>query len=287
MLISDIRTESRRRDIEPSAHNLGAAKWHGFEAIIMRTDAGMHYRAPADVHRLGFHTGAAVRADCWIEGATRDGWQCRGNFDLLPAGASGAWCDETDAELLSLRISPALLESTAEALGLRAARLDPRLRERDPHVEHIAWALKAEVETDMPAPRIYGDSLGVALASRLLQRFSTPRPNRISGLTTRQLRQVVDFVEANIDQELSLADLAGAAGISVSHFTAMFRRAMGQSAHRYVVERRVLRAQDMLARRRASISEVAAATGFAHPSHLARWMRRTLGVTPSELARAR
>ena len=281
--------DSRRRDLEPAAHRIGGASWSGLEAILMRTDAGMHYRAPLEVHRLGFHTGSPVRADCWIDGATRDGWQCRGNFDLLPAGAEGAWCDETEAELMSLRISQELLNTTAEGLDLppERARLDPRLRERDPHVEHIAWALKAEIDTSTPAPRIYGESLSVALASRLLQQFSTPRPARTSGLTTRQLRQVVDHVEAHIDQELSLAELAGAAGISVSHFTAMFRRAMGQSAHRYVVERRVLRAQDMLAKRRASISEVAAATGFAHPSHLARWMRRTLGVTPSDLARAR
>ena len=279
----------RHRDAEPTAHRVGGASWWGLEAILMRTDAGLHYRPAQDVHRLGFHVGSPVRADCWIDGATRDGWQCRGNFDLLPAGAEGAWEDETEAELMSLRISPELLTTTAESLGIAADRatLSPRLRERDPHVEHIAWALKAEVETSTPAPKLYGESLGVALASRLLQQFSRPRPQRISGLTSRQLRQVVDHVEAHIDQDLSLAELAAAAGISVSHFTAMFRRAMGQSAHRYVVERRVLRAQDMLARRRASISEVAAATGFAHPSHLARWMRRTIGVTPSELARAR
>jgi AraC family transcriptional regulator len=281
--------DSQRRDTEPTVHRLGAGSWSGLEVILMRTDAGLHHRPPQDVHRLGFHTGPPVRADCRIDRAVRDGWQCRGNFDLLPAGVAGAWEDETEAEVMSLRISQELLNTTAEGLDLPSERatLDPRLRERDPHVEHIAWALKAEIESATPAPRIYGESLSVALASRLLQQFSTPRPARISGLTARQLRQVVDHVEAHIDQELSLAELAAAAGISVSHFTAMFRRAMGQSAHRYVVERRVLRAQDMLARRRASISEVAAATGFAHPSHLARWMRRTLGVTPSELARAR
>jgi AraC family transcriptional regulator len=61
---------------------------------------------------------------------------------------------------------------------------------------------------------------------------------------------------------------------------------MGQSVHAYVMERRVERARALLLEHRMSISEVALETGFAHQSHLARWMRRLLGVSPSDVLKA-
>ena len=96
----------------------------------------------------------------------------------------------------------------------------------------------------------------------------------------------MEFVEANLDGDLSLDQLAEVAGMSIPHLTTLFRRTMGQSVHAYVMERRVQRARTLLLDQRMSISEVALETGFAHQSHLARWMRRLLGVTPSDVLRA-
>ncbi len=276
------------RSTEPAIHRLMVRGWTGFEAAIVMTDAGLHIGAPQAVDRMGFHIGAPVRADCWCEGIARGGWQSREDFDLVPAGARGAWEDQTPADVLSVRFQPSLLLDAAEGLGLPSerAQLSPRLRARDPHVAHIIWALKAEIEAEDPAPTLYGESLGAALAARLLGHHAGVDRPRVGGLTPRQLARVVELVEAEIQRDLTLAELAAAAGVSVSHFTAMFRRAMGQSAHRYLVERRVLRAQGLLARARMSVADVAQATGFSHSSHMARWMRRVSGITPSELVRA-
>jgi AraC family transcriptional regulator len=95
----------------------------------------------------------------------------------------------------------------------------------------------------------------------------------------------VDFVDANLDGGLTLEQVAEVAGMSIPHLTTLFRRTMGQSVHAYVMERRVQRARALLLGRRMTIAQVALETGFAHQSHLARWMRRLLGVTPSELLR--
>jgi AraC family transcriptional regulator len=278
---------SRTTASEPAIHRLGGANWNGFEAVLFRGDPGVHRSGPMEVDRFGFHVGAPVRADCECEGVRQGGWQSRGDFDLVPAGASGQWEDQTAAEIMSLRFQPRLMAAAAEALGLSRERasLAPRLRARDPYVGLMVWALKAEIEAGLPAPGLYGESLGQTLAARLLSVHAGARKAKTGGLTQRQVRQVVDLVEAHIDRDLSLAELAAAAEVSVSHFTAMFRRTLGQSAHRYVVERRVLRAQALLARG-APITETAAATGFSHPSHMARWMRRITGLTPSAFARA-
>jgi AraC family transcriptional regulator len=52
-----------------------------------------------------------------------------------------------------------------------------------------------------------------------------------------------------------------------------------------VVQRRVERARELLLRGELPISQVALEVGFAHQSHLARWMRRILGVTPTAIVR--
>jgi len=104
-----------------------------------------------------------------------------------------------------------------------------------------------------------------------------------SDLPTVRLRQVVEYIEAHLDQDLGLAELAKVAEYSLSHFKPMFRNAVGMPAHQFVIERRVQRARINLLEGKKSISEVAVETGFADPSHMSRCMRRILGVSPSQI----
>ncbi|HUD98495.1 MAG TPA: helix-turn-helix transcriptional regulator [Bryobacteraceae bacterium] len=83
-----------------------------------------------------------------------------------------------------------------------------------------------------------------------------------------------------MNQDVSLAAIAQAAGLGVSHLKATFREATGMPVRQYVIRRRVEMAADLLARHGSSVAAVAHKTGFAHPSHLARQMRRVLGSSP-------
>jgi AraC-like DNA-binding protein len=115
------------------------------------------------------------------------------------------------------------------------------------------------------------------------------RPAGVDGkrLVVRGLRDLVVVLEqeANLDRNLSLDRLARVAGMSASHLKTLFRRATGVPLHRYVIQRRVQRARTLLEQGDLSTSQVALEAGFAHQSHLARWMRRLLGVTPTAIAR--
>jgi AraC family transcriptional regulator len=97
------------------------------------------------------------------------------------------------------------------------------------------------------------------------------------------LRQVFGYIEDNLGRELSLSEIAGVAGVSVSHFKTLFRESVGIPAHQYVIRRRLERAKSLLAEGKLSISQIALDTGFAHQSHLAHHMRRVLGVSPRAL----
>lgn len=148
----------------------------------------------------------------------------------------------------------------------------------------FAWALGSERRAGYQNGLLYTERLGLALAVHLLRRYKTPLRSA-RGLSKPQLRRVSEYVEGHLEEELSLARLAEVAGVSASHLKTQFRRSTGLAVHEYVVRRRVERAKALLSRGELPASQVALAAGFAHKSHMARWMRRVLGVTPGSVAR--
>jgi AraC family transcriptional regulator len=233
-------------------------------------------------HLLKVHAGAPVRGGC----RSHRFLYTRGDVDILPAGFADAWHEDQANTSVMLRLSPSLLRRAAEDMGLDPDRagLEPRHQFRDPQIEHIAWALDAERRAGYPGGLLYTESLGLALAVHLLGRYPAP-VNPRHGLSNAQLRRVTAYIEDHLDRDLSLAQLAGVAGLSASHLKTLFRRSTGLPVHEYVVQRRVERARALLLQGELPASQVALEAGFAHQSHMARWMRRVLGVTPTAVAR--
>ncbi len=196
------------------------------------------------------------------------------------------WETESATIKLSMYLGPALMLSTAEAMGVDPGRVSiaPQLHVRDPRIEHIGWAVKAELEAEEPFGRLYGDSLGVALASHLLRAYAPNASMNFSAtLPQRRLARVFDYVRTNIASDLSLAELAKIAGVSPSHFKTLFKQSVGIPAHQYVIRRRVEYAAELLQAGDPVLADVALAAGFANQSHMARCMRSILGTTPGGL----
>lgn len=234
-------------------------------------------------HLLKVHVGAPVEGEC----STRQRFRyTRGDLDIHPAGDGDVWEVDQASTALEVQIPPSLLRRAAEDMGLDPDRsgLAPRHQFRDPQIEHIAWALDAERAAGHPSGRLYTESLGLALAVHLLGTYTAPiaLPR---GLSRPQLRRVTGFIEAHLDQDLSLARLADVAGVSASHLKTLFRRSLGLPVHEYVIQRRVERAKALLVAGHLPASQVALEAGFSHQSHMARHMRRLLGVTPASVAR--
>jgi AraC family transcriptional regulator len=240
-------------------------------------------------HVLCLHLDAPVPVSWRAGNHERSGVRLHGQFCVVPARSSTRWILSRPARSLLLRLTPSLLLDTAEAMGLRShdARLAPSIHIRDPQVERIGWMMQAEDHDAYPAGRLFADSLAAALAARLLALQShhpaaTSQPGR--ALPAWRLRQVIEYIEAHLDQDLTLAELAGVAGFSLSHFKALFKQATGTPVHRFVLERRVERARLHLLDGDMSLTDIVLETGFAHPSHMARCMRRMLGLSPSQIA---
>jgi AraC family transcriptional regulator len=258
--------------------------WAGFDANLYDTSGGLVEVPSAPVHRVSMHVSRPVVATCRCDGPIQRRLQSPGDVDFVPLGYAAAWEDEGPATVLSMRLSQSLMRETAESMGLDADRIlfIPNLEIRDPRMEHIGWALTATLEADEPDDRLYAESLGSALAVELIRRHARALrevPKR--GLTRRQLREVVDYIDEHLSAELSLAELAGVTGVSASHFKALFKQSVGTPVHQYVIQRRVRYAAGLLSRGSLKLSEVALQAGFADQSHMARCMRRVMGMTPS------
>lgn len=123
------------------------------------------------------------------------------------------------------------------------------------------------------------------LADRVLHNSGCrPQAHRSGGLARSAQRRVNDLIFASLDDASTppptLAELAGAAGLSVNHFIRAFRQQTGLTPHRYIVLRRLERGIALLRKPDMSVAEAADGMGFATPSHFVATFRRTMGVTP-------
>jgi transcriptional regulator GlxA family with amidase domain len=109
-----------------------------------------------------------------------------------------------------------------------------------------------------------------------------PAPQSHGGLSAGAMRRVREYVEVHLGESIDLSMLAGVAGLSVHHFARQFKQSVGVTPHHYLTQKRVERAQEMLAQTDLSLSEIASATGFSEQRHLARHFRHILGTTPRE-----
>jgi AraC family transcriptional regulator len=258
----------------------------GLKVELRRTAAGPFHHAPSADHALSVHAGAPVRVSC--HNSQVRSVRTRGEISLMPAGSSDDWFEDEASDMLELRLPSALVRLAAEEMGLDPDRagIEPQYHFRDAQIEHIAWALEAECRANFANGLLYSESLGMALAVHLLARYRADAPPR-AGLSRPQLERVTAYVEAHLGQDLSLLRLARVAGVSASHFRALFKRSTGLPVHEYVIQRRVERARALLSRGELPASQIALDAGFSHQSHMARCMRRVLGVTPTVVARHR
>jgi AraC family transcriptional regulator len=185
-----------------------------------------------------------------------------------------------------------LKTNVLEQVGLETGYIRPELQAQqvqDQTLRHLMEALLREKHEDFPSGYLFVDGVATALASYLLRRYSVASPterNFAGGMAPSTLRRCVEFLEAHLEGDLRLSDLAREAGVSTSHFLRSFRQSTGKTPYQFLLHRRVQRARLLMRDRRAPLTEVALATGFADQHHLARVFRRITGVTPSSYRRS-
>ncbi|MEL7444239.1 MAG: AraC family transcriptional regulator [Pseudomonadota bacterium] len=131
---------------------------------------------------------------------------------------------------------------------------------------------------------LYGETLSLAILLNVIATLRKPSSRRANGFGREQICMVCDYIDANLDGQLALSDLSALLDVSVYHFSRGFRKAIGMSAHQYVLERRLTRARELLSGDQP-LAEVAYAVGFSSQAHMTDVFRKHIGVTPGRYRR--
>ncbi len=130
---------------------------------------------------------------------------------------------------------------------------------------------------------VEGVSLAILACSLNVARTGTERGGpSIAGIDPR-IARAIDYIEAHLGEDLSVAAIAQAAAMSPSWFQSAFRSITGRPVFAYVRERRLARARILLADRRLSLSQIAFACGFSSHSHMTRLFRARYGASPRDM----
>lgn len=159
---------------------------------------------------------------------------------------------------------------------------DPLIRPTDAlsvtaSIEEAVTAL----ERDDTEPMLY---IAAGAAWRALSQLASERL-RGPAHTSDRIQAVQDFLRTHLASSSSVSELAKLAGLSVSHFSALFRASAGIGVVAYVNRLRCARAGELLITTELSIQDVATAVGYADAFYFSRQFRALNGQSPREFRR--
>jgi AraC family transcriptional regulator len=231
---------------------------------------------------------------CKIDGEDQPARPSRGTIWLVPASAQSEEIRVAAPELKVLHLF--LPNATFLRLGNEYALPDfPAQAIRyssvlcDPAIEQIGLSVLSEMMNPSSAGRMLLEGASLFLAARLLQahaEIDVPARNRPKhGLGAARLKRVLGYIEEHCLDDITVADLADVACLSMFHFIRAFAKAMGTPPHRYISRRRLEAAKDLMAGGRMSLAEIALICQFSSASSFARAFKRAMGITPAEYRR--
>lgn len=186
---------------------------------------------------------------------------------------------------LILHITPAALDGVAREAGAAAIeRLIGDQGTSDPVLAGLGRALLPALHSPAERNALFIDQLAMALNLHVAQRYGglvLPGSVMRKGLSAAQERRAKEFLASQLEGDASIAAAAEACGLSRSYFIKSFKESTGKTPYRWLLELRLSRARNMLAKSSEAIAEIAIACGFADQSHLTRMFTREIGMPPS------
>lgn len=192
---------------------------------------------------------------------------------------------EQKSEFVMFDLEPEFIERAAgETLRGSEVEIREDYQIRDAFVTQIGAALHSEFKNPSAVGRIYIESLAVTLAVHLLRNYSvTAQSFRefSGGLSGWKLRRAIEYIDAHLDRNLSLAQVAEIVGMSPYYFSRALKKSTGYAPHAYVVHQRIERAKQLLTETKMPVTEIAATVGYANHCHFSTQFRKLVGISPS------
>jgi len=207
---------------------------------------------------------------------------------LTPGNATARWEHHGRPEILQVYLRSSIFQAAVSEIfncDRSHAELVPQFAILDPMLEQLAIAITTALRDGTAGDGLYIDTLAQMIAVHLARNHSAQsRPVHASPMQTpsgSRMRRVIEYIEENLDSDLTLDAMAAEVDISPIYLARVFKAAVGQSPHRYILARRVERAKELLRNTDMHVVDVALASGFSSQSHLSYWFQRYIGVSPA------
>lgn len=223
-----------------------------------------------------------------------EGQRLRG---VLPDGqlsvwATGALCDFEWASRCAYQLIVFAPEAVESALSRAPIGRRPQIRSQlaaeDPMLQAIATGLVEEAVRGWPKGAGYAAWFADTMLARIVETCTQAEADPLSGargLSPRQLARALEMIEKGIDAEVSLPSIAQAAGLSRFHFARAFKRSIGVSPIKHLINRRLDRACQMLRSGDVSVMDVSLSCGYDNTSNFTRAFKGRYGVSPTDFVR--
>ncbi|MBO0741488.1 MAG: helix-turn-helix transcriptional regulator [Hyphomicrobiaceae bacterium] len=277
-------------------HNLAAAQvtlvsppnqWNCVAASRFRMGKLDISLPPLGSPTFGVNYGREMRLERTIHGHRVSGRGAAGYLSILPPDAPTRWVFDECGDVALVFLNRELFDQAVEAAADRdPARVEvlPRFVIRDLVLERIAHRLLKAI-AEPHASRLLTEEIAQDLASHLILAHSNvqqPRPSeRTYAMAPGKLKRAQEFIVDNLNADMSLKDIAAAAGMSLFHFAKSFKDTTGRSPHQFLTHCRLLHARSLLHDATLSIGQIAKAVGLSHGRFTAVFGRE-MGMTPSE-----
>lgn len=206
-----------------------------------------------------------------------------GTFTMYDYRREWACSINTPFEATNLYLPRAVLDAASDGGRSGDLIIAAGLCIFDPVVAGLVMALDAAFDGRSRPTTLFLDHIGWALAAHCVAKFldkrglsSEPR----GQLAPWQLRLATEMMASKLDGEIRLGEIAAACKLSVKHFARAFRRSTAAPPHRWLMQRRIERAQTLLLSTSRSLAEIALECGFSDQSHFTTVFRRMVGVPP-------
>jgi AraC family transcriptional regulator len=262
-------------------------RWGGLALEEWSGPAGEIAEGHTTKHMLTLHLSEPMQVEhSWSGRRGRIERVAAGSFCIMPAQVPNSCKWNGAYRAIALEIAPEFLTSIAGGTSRGQVELRPTAAATDPVVSSLAVALRGDALDGCPSGTTYGETLAIALVAHLVKRYIEPPgaslPLVSSGvLSRRALALVTEYVDNNLGEDISVSRLANLVQMNPYQFARSFKRALGTSPHRYIVERRIEFAKAILRTSEMPLSDLALEAGFATPNHFSAVFRSIVGIPPS------
>ncbi|MDJ0589959.1 MAG: hypothetical protein QNJ72_08180 [Pleurocapsa sp. MO_226.B13] len=170
-----------------------------------------------ETHHICLYLGQPLTYQQIIKGKLKSHSCIYGDMVIYPAGLTQKLSWDKQAEIIQLDIQPEFITQACQDWLAAEIEIIPQFRIRDPLIQQVALTLLKELQDNPDKNQLYLDSLSTTLCLHLLRHYTTSQAtikNDASGLPTFLFRRLSEYIQANLEQNLTLTDLAGVVNLS-------------------------------------------------------------------------